>query len=65
MPSLHDTEGTGAGAHINGKEIKTRAEAGTRDEGRRGESDTAAPRFLPLQTAGDTSTVGVVTESKR
>lgn len=40
MPSVHDIEGVGVGAHINEKEIKIKIKTGTREEGRRGKSNT-------------------------
>ena len=40
--NIHDIERIGVGAHISEKEIKIRIKTGTREEGKRGKSNTAS-----------------------
>lgn len=53
--SVHGIDGTEVGAHTGGKEIRTRTEAGTPGEGRRGKSGGAS--FVAELFASDTWTV--------
>lgn len=53
--SVHGIDGTEVGAHTNGKEIRTRIEAGTPGEGRRGKPSGTS--FAAELFASDMGTV--------